>query len=1071
MATVLSTLYPPLIDTFMPAFPKTKSAVINFSISPYNSRASIKKLHVSVVDQRTNLSVLKSSGSLGTDSCFVNGIWIINANNNDLNYLYVNSDNTCQLTIPKEALKDEEFVVSNYYKVQLRFSNEDMPLTGLTNTYLTEQRPYFSEWSSICLIKAIPEITLQIVGYDSNNDAQKLEAASLEAPKNFSAGIIPIAGNILFGYEAFSNKEDNTNLTETMEYYQISTKDRETLRSYEIKIQNENEEIIDESGIIYTYNNENPNDIYWLADLTNENAGNTYKITINCITKNQYEFSFSYYIKLANFIDDPFTVTWTFGNKIYDNESHEICLYPDLQEDGQLKINIQMATNKELGPGYLYIKRATSLDNFKHWEIIKCTKFSSDDFSVNDNNNSNKVNLLDTFIDTTIGSLVRYKYSCQYLQDASGQWTKTKISPEIIYPKFYDILLSRENKQLAIRYNGQISGITPIVNRIKIDTLGGKYPKFAENAKMNYKQFQISGMIVAESDYNRKFLNDLDYIDDMAIYNQEMDGQYLLRNDTLPDIWPNTQYGTYHNDIAIAKDPQSNPTKIQKHKRDTSEFKYIPPETQTISINESDPNNPKIEINQIYPENIIAHDIYPTNNWWWERTFREEAMKWLNDGEPKLFRSMTEGNMVVMLTDISLTPNTQTGRRIYNFSATAYEIADGYSLEVLSNLGIWKFQNDYENNPITEEDYFENYTVLAQSLSVTGTGQGLVSNIEDYYNFYYAGTNLRESFDSSQPPVSSYLLSQNSIVLNNVKIQFESKPHWYKIYQKNGISKVDIIKEETIEKLDIKNISTIDNYALGYYMQIRIQGIADPIGLFINEKGYYQIPSNINVLDIILQQGDIATIDYILNYKTEFNDSDIADSIEVKETIIGQLSGLWHPNTTLRSIIFNKYNYIEKDPTINTIIFTQVFEDWAGISFDIAPYTLISIQFKDTEEFVDYIIGRTGVYDLMKNDIAIQDVIIKGRRMFEVYNTGSIENTSQQYHLDEWEFIKENSGEGITNPQYNHVYSINGINKIYYIDDEWYDFEYDGTNHIGLAKVPVSGIINYKGNINKKTYS
>ena len=70
MATVLSTLYPPLIDTFMPAFPKNESAVINFSISPYNSRTSITKLHVSVVDQRTNLSVLKPSGYL-TD--LVNG--------------------------------------------------------------------------------------------------------------------------------------------------------------------------------------------------------------------------------------------------------------------------------------------------------------------------------------------------------------------------------------------------------------------------------------------------------------------------------------------------------------------------------------------------------------------------------------------------------------------------------------------------------------------------------------------------------------------------------------------------------------------------------------------------------------------------------------------------------------------------------------------------------------------------------------------------------------------------------------------------------------------------------------
>ena len=84
MATVLSTLYPPLIDTFMPAFPVSQSAVVNFSLSPYNSWRNITKLHVSIVDQRTNLSVLKASGSIeknisnSYDSCFVNSIWILN---------------------------------------------------------------------------------------------------------------------------------------------------------------------------------------------------------------------------------------------------------------------------------------------------------------------------------------------------------------------------------------------------------------------------------------------------------------------------------------------------------------------------------------------------------------------------------------------------------------------------------------------------------------------------------------------------------------------------------------------------------------------------------------------------------------------------------------------------------------------------------------------------------------------------------------------------------------------------------------------------------------------------------
>ena len=139
-----------------------------------------------------------------------------------------------------------------------------------------------------------------------------------------------------------------------------------------------------------------------------------------------------------------------------------------------------------------------------------------------------------------------------------------------------------------------------------------------------------------------------------------------------------------------------------------------------------------------------------------------------------------------------------------------------------------------------------------------------------------------------------------------------------------------------------------------------------------------------------------------------------------------------------------------------------------------SPYTLVSIKFKDQSDFQDYLIGRTGVYDLMNKDLVIDNIYIKGRRMFKVFETGSVENTSKKYNLDEWEFVDEtgnnySSFNEITNPQYNHVYEVNNKQKIYYIDGQWYGFN-KTTEEIGLAKVPISGIINYKGDLIKKTY-
>lgn len=59
-----------------------------------------------------------------------------------------------------------------------------------------------------------------------------------------------------------------------------------------------------------------------------------------------------------------------------------------------------------------------------------------------------------------------------------------------------------------------------------------------------------------------------------------------------------------------------------------------------------------------------------------ERKYREKVMEWLSNGEPKLFRSETEGNMIVMLSGVSFTPYDKSYRMIYSMSATVTEIAD-----------------------------------------------------------------------------------------------------------------------------------------------------------------------------------------------------------------------------------------------------------------------------------------------------------------------------------------------------------------------------------------------------------
>lgn len=63
-------------------------------------------------------------------------------------------------------------------------------------------------------------------------------------------------------------------------------------------------------------------------------------------------------------------------------------------------------------------------------------------------------------------------------------------------------------------------------------------------------------------------------------------------------------------------------------------------------------------------------------NFYKERSFKTEAINWLTNGETKLFRSPSEGNFIVRLTNTSLTPNDQLGRMLHTFTSSAYEVAD-----------------------------------------------------------------------------------------------------------------------------------------------------------------------------------------------------------------------------------------------------------------------------------------------------------------------------------------------------------------------------------------------------------
>ena len=97
---------------------------------------------------------------------------------------------------------------------------------------------------------------------------------------------------------------------------------------------------------------------------------------------------------------------------------------------------------------------------------------------------------------------------------------------------------------------------------------------------------------------------------------------------------------------------------------------------------------------EVYGDNHLYYDDYNDNNritkyndFIYEKFFRDKVMDFLYEDNVKLFRSPTEGNIIVRLMDTQLQPNQTLGRRIWSFTSNVYEI-DNYSMENLDKYNL-----------------------------------------------------------------------------------------------------------------------------------------------------------------------------------------------------------------------------------------------------------------------------------------------------------------------------------------------------------------------------------------------
>lgn len=103
-----------------------------------------------------------------------------------------------------------------------------------------------------------------------------------------------------------------------------------------------------------------------------------------------------------------------------------------------------------------------------------------------------------------------------------------------------------------------------------------------------------------------------------------------------------------------------------------------------------------------FSDNLDFELTNPAEIYYQERVFREEVESFLNNGKSKLFKSPTEGNLIINLMNVSLSPNKTLGRMISSFTATAYEVADNTITNVHNMNIVQAAEENIEDEIITK---------------------------------------------------------------------------------------------------------------------------------------------------------------------------------------------------------------------------------------------------------------------------------------------------------------------------------------------------------------------------------
>ena len=782
-------LYPPVVDTYMPAFLVGSSDIqkntcrVYFSISLYNSLNDVKNAQVTIANQNTNLSVLDKSKY----PCEI----MLTDIKTDLTRV---SDDKYYIEIKTSDI-EEGFQINQYYKVQIRFSAANATDISLDtpqaiDSWLAANLSNFSEWSTVCLVRGISVPSLSISGFDISADTTL-----------WSLNNVDVVGRLTYADSA----------------------ETDTLKSYQIKLYDINNQLLSDSGIIYSNAYSNINEFNYTFEYA-FNEGESYYFTFEYETANMYTESNTYEFMVvqegADILNANLTAT-------LDNIN------------GCIALNIKSKDDDDSFVGNITIRRASSESNFTIWEDVHTASFEE----------NSKLDY--TWYDYTIKSGVYYKYIAQRRSSVGNRGIAIHAEGEPFMMLFDDMYLTGGDGQLNIRFDPSISSFKRTVSESRTDTIGSKYPYIKRNGYVEYKQFPIGGTIT-----------------------HLMDPSHLITSRE-----------------EIFRDSLDNYTEFNKDK------------------------------------NVRIDDF---NDWTYEREFREKVMDFLYANKVRLFRSATEGNILVKIMDINLTPNSTLGRRIYSFTATAYEV-DAATIKNYDKYGI----------------------------SPLGTYDTLLQFASDYVGQYNevipANT---EALSLIQKKYEKYAKENYKIAIQNLdflRLEFESDPY--------------LIKEGEDGPYVVDDLGSVkenpDSAILGYLAYVNNKPI------IINPEGIYELKGeNVEITSLSFPVDTQVNLEYHINLQQTEDTSKVFQTSSFYRRV-GQRWGVFKPNDSIYQNIWNKY--FEKYSN-----YQQMMLSLDGVKIEAEPGTVVFVKESADTDFERHVIGPTHTLVLDAKDSAIEGLYFAG---------------------------------------------------------------------------------------------